>query len=307
MVELIITEKPKSAQKIAEALAEGKPLKKGEKGVYYYEITRGKKDIIVGSTVGHLFGIAEIKKKGMKYPAFDVEWKPLYEISKEAAYSKKYFNMLEKLSKKADSFTIACDYDIEGSVIGMTIIKMICKQKDARRMKFSTLTKPDLVKAYEEASPKLDWAQAIAGETRHNLDFFYGINMSRALTASIKKAGMFKILSIGRVQGPSLQIIVDKEKEIQAFKPEPFWQLQLDGETKEGKLTALHKKDKFWEENEADSVYKKTIGKDGKITSIKKQEFEQKAPTPFDLTTLQTEAYRCFGISPKVTLSIAQD
>src|SRR3989338_2490208 len=102
MVELIITEKPKSAQKIAEALADGKPLKKTEKGVNYYEITRGKKDIIVGSTVGHLFGIAEKNKKGLKYPTFDVEWKPLYEISKDAAFSKKYFDVLKKLSKNAD-------------------------------------------------------------------------------------------------------------------------------------------------------------------------------------------------------------
>ena len=191
MTELIITEKPKSAQKIAEALADGKPLKKGEKGVYYYEITRGKNDIIVACAVGHLFGIAEKHKKGLKYPVFDVEWQPLYEINKDAAFSKKYFDTLKKLSKKADTFTVACDYDIEGSVIGMNIIKFICKQKDARRMKFSTLTKPDLVKAYENASKSLDWGQAIAGETRHNLDFYYGINLSRALIASIKKAGNF--------------------------------------------------------------------------------------------------------------------
>src|SRR3989338_10000349 len=110
MVELIVTEKPKSAQRIAEALAEGKPLKKKEKGVFYYEITRGKNDIIVGCAVGHLFGIAEKEKKGLKYPVFDVEWKPLYEIQKDAAFSKKNFDVLKKLSKQADSFTIACDY-----------------------------------------------------------------------------------------------------------------------------------------------------------------------------------------------------
>ena len=86
-------------------------------------------------------------------------------------------------------------------------------------MKFSTLTKPDLVEAYENASSTLDWGHAIAGETRHYLDFYYGVNLSRALTSSIKKAGMFKILSIGRVQGPSLKIIVEKEKEIKPSSP----------------------------------------------------------------------------------------
>ncbi|MBI2664804.1 DNA topoisomerase I [Candidatus Woesearchaeota archaeon] len=307
MTELIITEKPKSAQKIAEALADGKPLKKGAKGVYYYEITRGNTDIIVACAVGHLFGIAEKEKKGMKYPVFDVEWKPLYEVNKDAAFSKKYFDTIKKLSREADGFVVGCDYDVEGSVIGMNIIKLICKQKDAKRMKFSTLTKPDLVKAYENASESLDWGQAIAGETRHYLDYYYGINLSRALTASIKKAGMFKILSIGRVQGPALKIIVDREKEIAAFKPVKYWQLELMGKVKNGQLTALHKTDKFWDKKEADRIYKKVKGKDGKISDVRKKEFKQQAPYPFDLTTLQTEAYRCFGISPKATLSIAQD
>lgn len=307
MVELIISEKPKAAQRIAEALADGKPLKKNEKGVSYYEITRNGKDIIVASSVGHLFGIAEKEKKGLRYPVFDVEWKPLYEINKDAAFSKKYYDVLKKLSKKADVFTIGCDFDTEGSTIGMNIIKFICKQKDARRMKFSTLTKPDLVKAYENVSKSLDWGQAIAGETRHNLDFYYGINLSRALIASIKKAGMFKILSIGRVQGPALKIIVDKEREIAAFKPKPFWQIELAGSVKKGKIIALHKEDKFWDKKQAEKAYNNAKGKDGKISDARKQEFEQPAPPPFDLTTLQTESYRCFGINPKVTLSIAQD
>ena len=306
MVELIITEKPKSAQRIAEALADGKPLKKGGKGVSYYEITHGNTDIIVACAVGHLFGIAETKKKG-GYPVFDVEWKPLYETDKNAAFTEKYYKILKKVSKEADVFTVSTDYDVEGSTIGMNIIRFICGQKDARRMKFSTLTKPDLVEAYENASSTLDWGHAIAGETRHYLDFYYGVNLSRALTSSIKKAGMFKILSIGRVQGPSLKIIVEKEKEIKAFKPVPFWQLELHAKVKNGKLIAFHKTDKFWEKKEADDVYSKVKGNDGKIGDVKKKEFQQKAPAPFDLTTLQTEAYKCFGISPKETLSIAQE
>ena len=68
MVELIITEKPKAAQRIAEALADGKAIKKGAKGVSYYEITRGNKDIIVGCAVGHLFGLAEKEKKAVNNP-----------------------------------------------------------------------------------------------------------------------------------------------------------------------------------------------------------------------------------------------
>ena len=187
MAELIITEKPKSAQRIAEALAEGKPLKKKEKKVSYYEITRGKTDIIVACAVGHLFGIAKKKTKKRKTRFFEVEWQPLHKINKASAFSKNYHDTIKKLSKKADSFTVSCDLDIEGELIGLNILKYICRQKNGKRMKFSTLTKEDLVKAYENASESIEWGMAIAGDTRHKLDFYYGINLSNALTKSIKK------------------------------------------------------------------------------------------------------------------------
>ncbi|MCP3686235.1 MAG: DNA topoisomerase I [bacterium] len=307
MVELIITEKPKAAQKIAAALAEGKPIKETNKGVSFYKITRGKKDILVGCAVGHLYGLVEKEKKGWKYPVFDVEWKPIHETNKSAAFSKKYLTALKKLSKEADEFTLATDYDIEGETIGLNILRYACKQKDAKRMKFSTLTKPDVIKAYEDVSPTLDWGQAKAGETRHEMDWYWGINLSRALTSSIKSAGMFKILSIGRVQGPALKIIVDKEKDIKAFKPDPFWQIELNGKTKEGTIDAWHEKDKFWEKKEADAVLKKVKGKDGVASDVKLGEIKQSPPVPFDLTTLQTEAYRSLRVAPKRTLEIAQE
>ena len=307
MAELIITEKPKSAQRIAQALSEG-ALKKDiyKKKISYYFITRKGKEIIVAAAVGHLFGLAE-KTKKWTYPVFDVEWRPIYEVNRSAAFSKDYLDLLKKLSKDASVFTVATDFDTEGSTIGLNIVRFICKQKDARRMKFSTLTKPDLVNAYEKVSPTLDWGQANAGLTRHELDWYWGINLSRALTSSIKTAGMFKILSAGRVQGPALKILVEKEKEIKAFKSAPFWQVELTGETKNGEIRALHEKDKFWDEEEAKKIFKKTKGKDGAVKEIKKEEIRQNAPPPFDLTTLQTEAYRCLRTPPKQTLSAAQE
>ncbi len=306
-MQLIITEKPKAAQRIALSLSEGKPLKKAVFGVPYYELSRGKEDILVGCAVGHLFGLAEKKKHGWTYPAFDVEWKPIFETNKTAAFSKKYYNALKSLSKRAQSFTVATDFDNEGEVIGLNILRFICNQKDARRMKFSTLTTPDIINAYESASSHIDWGQANAGLARHEMDWYYGINISRALTSSIRKAGMFKILSTGRVQGPALKIIVDREREIAAFKPVPFWTIELNGEVRRGKITAWHEKGRFWKKEEAASVLKAVNGKDGIVREAKKEKFEQLPPTPFDLTTLQTEAYRYFGITPKNTLSIAQD
>ncbi|MBW2986749.1 DNA topoisomerase I [Candidatus Woesearchaeota archaeon] len=309
MYELIITEKPNASKRIAEALAEGKAIKENIRGVPYYKVTHKGKDLVIGCAVGHLFGLAEKNKKpGFKYPIFDIEWVPAFEISKQAAFSKKYFNALKKLAKDADSFTVACDYDIEGEVIGLNVVRFICNRNEARRMKFSTLTKPDVVKAYENAQSHLDWGQAEAGETRHFLDYYYGINLSRALTSAIKTAGMFKILSAGRVQAPALKIIVDREKEIQAFKPVPFWQIELNGQAKKKPIDAWHKEDKFWDKKNADAVMKKVKSeKTAVVNAVNKKQFKQTAPFPFDLTSLQTESYRCFGIRPKETLSLAQE
>jgi DNA topoisomerase-1 len=309
MYELIITEKPQAAKKIAEALADGKPKKESVNTVPYYKIKKDGRDIVVGCAVGHLYGLAEAeKKKGFSFPVFDIVWVPTSDISKDAAFSKKYLNVIKKLSKDANIFTVATDYDVEGEVIGLNVVRFACKKKDARRMKFSTLTKPDLIKSYEHASSHLDWLQAEAGETRHKLDWYYGINLSRAMTSAITKTGMFKILSTGRVQGPALKIIVDREKEIKAFRPVPFWQIELDGEAKSKAIIAWHKEDKFWDKKKAEEVMSKVKGeKKGKVAKVERNKFNQNPPVPFDLTTLQTEAYRCHKISPKDTLAIAQE
>ncbi|MGV8168934.1 MAG: DNA topoisomerase I [Candidatus Nanoarchaeia archaeon] len=307
MHELIITEKPSAAKKIAEALASGKVKKEAVDGVQIFDVTHNGKDIKVVSAVGHLFTLAE-KEKSFKYPSFDIEWKPIHEVDKKASFSKKYATVIKKVSKDAKTFTVACDYDVEGEVIGLNIIRYICKQKDAARMKFSTLTKEDIVKAYAEKHKSLDWGQARAGETRHFIDWMYGINLSRALTLAVKNAGSFKILSSGRVQGPALKIIVEKEKEIKAFVPEPYWQLILKT-AKDGKvIEAMHETDKFWKKPEAEKIFK-NISKEKTCTvaSIDKKKFAQQPPNPFDLGSLQSEAYRVFGISPKKTLQCAQN
>src|SRR3990167_3407695 len=307
MTELVITEKPAAAEKIASSLSEGKLEKKSEKGVSYYEITHKGKEILVASAVGHIFILAE-KIKSSTYPVSEVEWKPSYLASKNSSFTKKYYDVLKKLSKQAKEFTVATDYDIEGSVIGSNIVKYICNKKDAKRMKFSTLTKDELIKSYETASKHLDFPQIEAGETRHELDFLWGISTSRALTNSIKNAtGRYKMMSTGRVQGPALKIIVDKELEIKKFIPVPYCQLQLMGDIKSNTLEFFHEKNRFDNEKDAKDIYEKIKGNDGKVHEIKKDKTSIKPPSPFDLTSLQIEAYRTLRIQPKNTLEIAQN
>ena len=290
---LIITEKPQAAQKIANAL--GNARKISEFGVSYYEVERLGKNILVASAVGHLFNLTY--KEGQKgWPIFDLEWQPSYHKEK-SSFTKKYLDLLKKLSRKAEEIVIATDYDIEGEVIGWNVLRFICNRKTAKRMKYSTLTAPELEKSYDNLMPELDWGNAYAGETRHILDWLYGINLSRALMSAIKKTGSFKILSIGRVQGPALKIIVDREKEISSFKPEPYWEaVALSRE-----IEFLHPKSIFDE-----SVLPKFKGIKEAIAETKKTEEKLSPPVPFDLTTLQREAYRLYKMNPSETLTVAQ-
>jgi len=296
---LIITEKPQAAMKIAYALSDSVPSQRKVGQVSYYEFTKDGKKIIVGCAVGHLFTLDEVGKK--KWPNFDLEWIPSSN-KKGSEFTKRYLDVLKALSKRAGNFIVATDYDIEGEVIGLNVIRFICGQKDAKRMKFSALTKEDINEAYSNLQPTINWGHAYAGETRHYLDWMYGINLSRALMTAIKKAGSFRIMSIGRVQGPAIAMIVKKEKEILAFKPEPYWQVSLLVKNSSEFIVRYPRNITNKEELKAFLALK---GKKGEAVTEKKE--EKLSPLhPFDLTTLQVEAYRLFGITPTKTLQIAQ-
>jgi len=297
--ELVITEKPQAALKIADAL--GKKVQKNINKVPYYEVNRDGKDIIVACAVGHLFTLKQ-NSSGQSIPTFDISWIPNY-IARKKDFTKRYYDTLLKLAKNAGSLTVATDYDIEGEVIGLNIIRFICNQKDANRMKFSTLTTSELNKAYEEKTSSINWGQAIAGETRHYLDWFYGINLSRALMDAIKTTGKFRIMSIGRVQGPTLNLIVQKEKEIQKFKSQPFWQIFITIDDGKNKLELKHNKNIF---DKSELTKFKDLGKKQAQAETKKTEQILSPNPPFNLTTLQIESYKFYGITPSRTLQIAQ-
>ena len=301
--QLIICEKPSAAEKIAVSLADNKVKANSINGVPYYEIKINNKDTIVACTVGHLFSVTEKNKSGLAYPVFDTEWKESFKIRKKSGFAEKYYNVLKKLGEDIDTFIIATDKDLEGEVIGWNIMRFLYNKKDALRMEFSTLTKEDLIESYKNAKKHIDFPLAYSGETRHIMDWIWGINTSRALTLAIKRAGQFKIMSSGRVQGPTLNLIVKKEKEILAFKPIPFWNVNLITD----KFIAQHEKGNIFEKIDAENILKNTKGKKAVVKQIKKTEFIQSPPYPFDLTSLQLEAYKTLGISPKETLSLAQD
>ncbi len=295
---LIIAEKPKVAEKIAHFLGD-KVQKKYESKIAYYEFERGGRKIYVASAVGHIFSLNECGER--KFPAFDLQWVPAYKVGKGSEHTKDYVKALETIAKKADVCVSACDYDIEGSLIGFNAIRFAAKRENGKRMKFSALTKEDIVHAFEKME-ELDYNNAYAGETRHMLDWYWGINLSRALMDAIKKAGTYKVMSIGRVQGPTLDILVKREKEIAAFKPEPYWQLFVE---RDG-IRYIHEKEKFWKEEEAKRAQENTR-KEGLVENVVVEEFKVAPPPPFDLTSLQIEAYRVFKMSPKEVLQLSQN
>lgn len=304
--QLITTEKPTSALKIASALADSKFSKKALRGISYYELSHNGKSIVIASAAGHLFTLGE-KKKSSQYPVFDIHWVPSHLASKKAKFTKKFYDVLISLAKKADSHVNACDVDIEGELIFKNILEQIYHEKNASRMYYSTLTKDELIESYKNMKPEIDHSLAEAGETRHMLDYFWGISTSRALTNSIKVATTrYKLMSSGRVQGPALKLIIDKEREIRSFIPVPYWEIELNSMSDKNSIVAYHKDSKFWEKEKADSIMNKTKNGRAFVTSIESKQFPQAPPHPFDLTSLQLESYRALRISPKETLEIAQ-
>ena len=306
---VIIAEKPDAARRIAEALAENKSLKAytDENKVTYYEFEKNGKKHIVVCAVGHLFNLAPVEK-GWKYPIFNYTWKPSFEVNKESAFSKKYFDVVKKIVEKGSDFIIATDYDTEGELIGANILRFLANRNDAKRMKFSALTKDELIESYEKVSPHIDFGQLEAGLTRHELDWLWGINITRALTLALKNSAEkgFAILSSGRVQSPTLAILFDRELEIRKFKPKPFWELELHVKINGTEAVASYEKGRIWKKEDADKVLQECKGKDAKVKDIKKKKYKQAPPVPFNTTDLQAEAYQQFKFSPQQTMNIAE-
>ena len=306
MHEVIICEKPSSAEKIAKALSPSAKKKVYNKKIKYWELTRDSKDITVVSGVGHLYSL--VPKKQKYKVSFDLDWVPSYEASKSSAFTKNYLNAIKKVGKGADSYIHACDYDVEGTLIGYNVLKYACGEDSlnkASRMKFSTLTKKDIVDAYENRID-IDTHQVDNGIARHILDYYFGMNLSIALSDTVKKTKhRFLKLSVGRVQTPTLSILVDREKEIRNFVPEPFWNIRalLDFENIEIKHVAGN----IFDRERAEEIYNKCNGKDAVVDKITFTNSKTKPPVPFNLSGLQAEAYNVFGFSPKRTQVAAQN
>ncbi|MHA1904154.1 MAG: DNA topoisomerase I [Candidatus Thorarchaeota archaeon] len=306
---MVISEKPSAAKRIAQALDEkGTPIEVKKRKTSYFECKRNGDTLIVVYALGHLFELKQ-KEAGWKYPRLEMDWVPKYEVVKKDTATKPIINLIRRLSKDIDQYVVATDYDLEGSLIGYLTLMYACRTdpSKAHRMLFSTLTKTDLDAAYENVSLTLNFPMIEAACVRHEVDWLFGINFTRALTLSIKNvAGWFKIVSTGRVQGPTLAFVGDRDRQRKVFVPVPYWTIAVRGVHEEGEIELEYSKKRqdLWKE--AQNIVEDLKDQTATVDSINKKESTQQPPVPFNLSALQSESYRHFKFKPSRTLSIAQ-
>jgi DNA topoisomerase-1 len=169
------------------------------------------------------------------------------------------------------------------------------------------MTERELQFAFQELDSKSEIPLVDAGKCRHELDWLYGINLSRLLTESALRQGRgYVTLSTGRVQGPTLGFVVEREEEISRFVPVPFWTISATI-THNGKTFTLeYEKDKIASQAEAKGICDECREVLLEVKTVESREIQQQPPHPFDLSSLQSEAYRHFGYSPARTLAFAE-
>ena len=308
---LIVCEKPDAAGRVARALDDDNdPRRAGEQGVPFYEARRGKETIFVCSALGHLYAVDSKASTGRRfYPVWDNDWKPKNLLDRQSTRLAKWIQVISRIAGDSDRFINACDYDIEGSLIGYTILRYACNNahSSAQRMKFSTMTEKELQTAYKTRAPHLDFSQAEAGQCRHELDWLYGINLSRVLTESaLTQNKGYATLTTGRVQGPTLKFLVLREEEIQCHAPTPYWKIEATI-NHNGKIYEIEfEKEKVDTKVEATQVVRDCRNAQLDVTTLESKATQQQPPYPFDLSSLQSEAFRHFGYSPSRTLALAE-
>jgi DNA topoisomerase-1 len=308
---LVICEKPDAARRIAEALSRAAPemFKVANIPAFRVEDASGKR-YVVCAALGHLYGVSDTVRDRRVYPALDLEWFPLGAISSRASrLISSRIQAIRSLSAKANAFVNACDFDLEGETIGYNVLRYACggKETSATRAKFSTLTKEDVLAAFESRTIVVQ-NLAMAGRLRHAIDFIWGVNLSRALSEAIRTGYSFRTVSIGRVQGPALNFIVEKEVENRTFVPFPYWTVSGSFAKDDRLFEARYSSVPVLQERHTAEEVKRSCEERGVgvVSRITSESARERPPPPFNLADLQKEAFRVLGYTPSKTLQVAE-
>jgi DNA topoisomerase I len=308
---LVICEKPDAARRVAEALSSKAPETFLVGGVPAFRLRdAGGKRYVICAAMGHLYGISDTVKDRRIYPALDLEWYPLGAITDKAVKAvSSRIRAIKGLSTGASAFVNACDLDIEGETIGYNILKYACggKEASAFRARFSALTREEVVRAFDDGKMVSACGPARAGRLRHAIDFIWGVNLSRALSESLRTGSSFRTVSIGRVQGPSLNFVVEREVDVGAFVPTPYWTVRGSFRKDDVVFEANYASVPLvLQEHAAEEVKRACQVGAGVISRVETKTVSQRPPPPFNLADLQKEAFRLFGYTPSKTLQIAE-
>lgn len=307
---VIITEKNNAARRIADILSDGS-----------YEIDESRPapiyrwdgTVCVGLS-GHVVGV-DFPEEYSDWNAVDPSALASAEVIKEPT-QKGIVDTVKSLVEDASRVVIATDYDREGELIGKEayeIVREVNESAQIDRVRFSSITAPEVTEAFENPD-ELDFDLAAAGEARQIIDLIWGAALTRFLSLSAKQYGD-DFISVGRVQSPTLKVIVDREREIEEFDPEDYWEL----------YTALQANDSIFEGqyfyhnedgNEAERVWNEqaaTAAQDAlqqaktlDIESVSRRQRTDNPPAPFD-TTAFIRAAGSLGYGAQRAMSIAEE
>jgi DNA topoisomerase III len=302
---LVIAEKPSVGRDLASAL----PGSFAKEGDTHLE----SDDCVITWAVGHLVQLAEPEDYDEKWKKWRMADLPIvpdaFKLVPRDSKSKKQLNAILKLMKRADVDRIvnACDAGREGELIFAYIYEVSGVDKPVDRLWISSMTKQAIKEGFERLRPgdQLRDLEA-AARSRSEADWLVGMNATRAATIR-GRAWVGGVVSLGRVQTPTLALIVKREREIQVFVPEPYrlihatFQPPYQGLWFEGDETRI-----FDDLSRADEIVAKVSGADGVVESIERKEQSERAPLLYDLTSLQRDANRRYGFSARRTLQAAQ-
>lgn len=314
MKKLIIAEKPSVAADLARVLGK---LKKNDD---FYE----NDQYVISSAVGHLVELFKPDDIDKKYARWTLAALPIipkkFEL-KPIEKTKQKLSSLKKLMsrKDIDEIVNACDAGREGELIFTYIYEITKCKLPAKRLWVSSMTPASILEAFEHLRTSGQMASLQdAARCRSESDWLVGMNGTRALTIKMGARGK-DTTSVGRVQTPTLAMIVDREREIQKFKPQTFWKITAKFKVENGeydgvfqkpkdKLTksASDKPDRIWEHAFASEVLERVRACQTASATDKKTLSKQIAPRLYDLTSLQREANNKFSFPANKTLSIAQ-
>ena len=233
-------------------------------------------------------------------------WAPIEKLPAE----KEIIRALKNLAKKADSVIIGTDFDREGELIGSDALRQIrevAPDVPVSRARYSAFTRAEIDHAFANLV-ELDQDLADAGESRQYIDLIWGAVLTRYLTAA-RWSGLGTVRSAGRVQTPTLALVVERERERLAFKPEDYWviqgQAEKDGDAA-GPFRITHATARFWDHAAAETAFGHVAdATEGTVTAVERKSRTQRPPAPFNTTSLQAAA-AAEGISPARTMRLAE-